>query len=53
MKDDPKMSLIDEGSISNFRDLGNQNSVKDLVILEPRKKISKIWCIAVGENNKL
>jgi hypothetical protein len=53
MKDDPKLSLIEEGSISNFRDLGVQNSVKDLIILEPRKKMSKIWVIAIGENNKL
>ncbi|CAD8153886.1 unnamed protein product [Paramecium pentaurelia] len=53
MKDDSKLSLVEEGSISNFRDLGVQNSVKDLIILEPRKKMSKIWVLAVGENNKL
>jgi hypothetical protein len=53
MKDDVKVTLVEEGSISNFREHRTTNSVKDLLILEPRKKMSKVWLIAVGENNRL
>jgi hypothetical protein len=30
-----------------------QNSVKEILLLEPRKRMSKLWAILIGENNRL
>lgn len=53
MKEDVKVTIVEEGSISNFREHITTNSVKEIILLEPRKKMSKVWVIAIGENNKL
>jgi hypothetical protein len=53
MKEDVKVTVVEEGSISNFREHITTNSVKEILLLEPRKKMSKVWIVAIGENNKL
>lgn len=54
MRDDIKLTIVEEGALSNFREVGQTlNSVKDVLLLEPRKKMSKLWAVMVGDNNKL
>jgi hypothetical protein len=47
MYDETKLTLIEEGACSNFHD-SNNNSVKEILLIEPRKLMSKIWIVAVG-----
>lgn len=49
MREDTRLSLVEEGALSNFRDGGStSNSVQELIIVEPRKRMSRLWLVVLG-----
>ena len=52
MRDEARVTLVEEGALSNFK-CSTNNSVKEVLVIEPRKRMNKIWVVLAGANNKL
>ena len=45
--------LTDEGEVETFTEHLGNNSVRDLILLEPRKKRKTVWALTFGTNHKI